>query len=187
MRTRLHDRPLGQPKGHWVTVGRIAWRKRLALVIGLLLLVQVLAVTLKTSSGEASAATTRAAVGYSCVSRNYTYTLRVAGTGLTIGRATWHATGCYWNNNSGVKSLSLTVDGYANAPYRYVGVIGSWTTGTTCSPASTCTHQSNHQVNKGKRVAWEFCALGSVGCQSVGTRAMQVNFDSYGNMWYTNA
>lgn len=169
------------------TINPFNWRYRVALLVGLFVLVMTLAVVTPRGSDRASAATTRSAVGYSCVSRNSTHTLTVSGTGLVIGRATFHATGCYWSNNVGVKSLSFTVDGYANAPYYWRGVIGSWTEGKTCSTASTCTHNANHLVIKGKRVEWDLCAAGSVGCVSVGTVAKEAVMDSYGNLSIRNA
>lgn len=172
MRTRLHRK---EPKqGHWVGAqpAFYPW-KRVLIAIAIIVAIMATAVII---AGDANAAPS-----YTCVNKTSTATAYAGSPSIVVGRATFYATGCYWNDNVGVKSLTLTVDGYGNAPYDYVGVISSWSSGAVCGTWSNCNHYNNHLVIKGKRVKWQFC-LPFAGCVSTNTPGKEVVFDSYGNM-----
>lgn len=161
--------------GWWIGPAEVHPWRRAAIAIGILIAVMFASQFLVRNEATA-------VPGYTCVSQQKTIRSYYIVTGATVGKTTWYANGCYWNDHKGVKSYSLTAaNNYVNAPFTYLGVISSWLeSGQVCGTWSNCTHANNHMIVKGVRVGYEYC-VPFAGCVSAGTPAYRVSFDSYGN------
>lgn len=142
--------------GEWESIPAYHPWRRVLIAVGII--VAVMLAVMFWNGNEASASTCKTSTRQD---------RHVAVGGLTVGRATWIASGCY--SRKGVESLRLTVRlDYVNEPFRYVGVVSKWREGF------------GHMIIRGARVQWDFC-LPIAGCVSAGTSAWQVAFDEYGN------
>jgi hypothetical protein len=182
MRTELHaGLPVHRAQGRWLPMDRPfrPW-VRVAIALAIILAIMAAAVILTSAKAEA-------APGKTCKSGSKTMTMYAGSPVVVIGRWTMSFTGCYWNDHAGVASLSVSVSGYANAPYEYRGVIGQTNQGTACPTWSTCTHNNNHLLVRERRVKYEFC-LPFAGCVTTAQPWMRLTFDSYGNVgWRTGS